>query len=287
LGDKIASGNSLSANPLINFLEEPLLKGKLPEGGSIPPDYVKIFPHSGLARIRRGPVSATIYGGSDWPMGVGSGLASNPTFFTLRKGKAILESVRLGATFFSEGAFHSAGLQVEGNRYSLHQRFEVPYYQPLPHSERNPQGDYPLTPAADERFWSKLNLPRRPISNVQTLDQKVTVAENRGVFELHFDISGHNGVPVAIELAFRSGGKLEGALQELTKDRVYLLKSGTGRYSVGEDVIEFGPGEAAHERLNLAGPSYSAHGASLRPDGYCVYVTGFTPFQRVLTIRCA
>ena len=285
LGDKIASGTSLNANPLINFLEEPLLKGKLPAGGAIPPDYAKVFPRSGLARIRRGPVSATIYGGSDWPMSVGSGVASNPTFFTFRKGKATLESVRLGATFFSEGAFHSAGLQVEGNRYSLHQRFEVPYYQPLPPSERNPQGDYPLTPAADERFWSKLNFPRRPVSNVQTLDQKVTVTENRGVFELRFDVSGHDGVPVAIELTFRPGGKLEGALQELTKDRIYLLKSGTGRYRVGEDLIEFGPGEAAHQRLNLGGPSYAAHGATLRPTGYCVYITGFTPFQRVLTIK--
>lgn len=275
------------ANPLINFLEEPLLKGKLPGGGSIPSDYEKVFSNTKLARIRRGAISATLYGGSDWPMGVGSGLASNPTFFDFRKGKAVLESVRMGAQFFSEGAFHSEGLEADGNRYTLHQRFDVPYYQPLPKSERNPRGDYALTPARDDRFWSKMNFPRRPMSNMQTLDQKVVVTENRGVFELHFDVSGHDGVPVAIELAFRPGGRLEGSIQELTTDKVFLLKEGTGRYRVGDDTIDFGPGEAGHEYLNLAGSSYMAHGAALRPHGLCVYMTGFTPFQRVVTIRSA
>ncbi len=83
-------------NPLINFLEEPLLKSPLAEPKPIPSSYAKVFSNSSLTRIRRGEISATVYGGSDWPMGVGSGLASNPTFFTFRKGKAVLESVRMG-----------------------------------------------------------------------------------------------------------------------------------------------------------------------------------------------
>jgi len=273
-------------NALINFLEEPLLKKPLPEGGVVPAEFTKVFPNSALARIRRGKVSATIYGGSDWPLGVASGLASNPTFFRFRTGKAVLESVRMGAAFFSEGAFRSAGLKVEGNRYSLHQRFDVPYYQPLPKSERNPEGDYPLTPAADERFWSKLNFPRRQVSNVQTLDQKVTVVENQGEFELHFDITGHDRVPFTIELAFRSGGNVTGTLQEAAGGKS-LLKEGMGRYQAGGDGIEFGPGQAEHEYLDLSGSSYTAHGAALRAGGNCIYITGFTPFQRVLTIRAA
>ena len=94
-------------------------------------------------------MSATVYGGSDWPLGVASGLASNPTFFNLRKGKAVLESVRMIPDFFSEGPFRSAGLKVEAQRYSLQQQLAVPYYQPLPKHLRNPQGDYPLTPAGE------------------------------------------------------------------------------------------------------------------------------------------
>src|SRR5262245_9474927 len=69
---------------LIYIIEEPLFREKLPEASPIPllpEDYAKFFVNSSLARIRRGKVSATIYGGSDWPLGVASGLASNPTFF--------------------------------------------------------------------------------------------------------------------------------------------------------------------------------------------------------------
>jgi hypothetical protein len=274
-------------NRAIHFLEEPLLREALPAGGVIPSDYAKVFPNSGLARIRRGDVSATVYGGSDWPLGVASGLASNPTFFTFRKSKAILQSVRMGAAFFSLGAFHSAGLEANGNRYSLHQRFHVPYYQPLPKAQRSARGDYPLTPAADKRFWNKMNFPNRPPSNVQTLEQRVTITENHGVCELNFDISGQTGVPVTIELSFRTGGKLSGSLQELPREKCFLLKQGFGNYRVGDDAIEFGPGQAEHQFLNLSGHSYIAHGGALKAGGECVYITGFTPFQKVITIRGA
>lgn len=275
-------------NPVIYFMEEPLLKKPLPEGGAIPSDYAKVFSNSGVARIRRDNVSATVYGGSDWPLGVASGLASNPTFFTFRKGKAVLQSVRMGAEFFSEGVFRSEGLKADGNQYALHQRFDVPYYQPLPASLRNARGDYALTPARDFRFWSKLDFPHRQMGNVQTLDQKVTVTEKQGVCELHFDITGHDRVPFLLELTFRPGGEFGGSLQELTtrdNAKVYFLKEGTGRYKVGDDIIEFGPGQAEHQLLNLSGPSYAAHGAALRAAGTSVYITGFTPFQKVVTIR--
>jgi hypothetical protein len=274
-----------SPNLLIYFLEEPILKKSVPADTGIPSDYAKVFTNSGLARIRRGPVSATIYGGSDWPLGVESGLASNPTFFTLRKGKAVLQSVRMGCQFFSLGVFRSQGLKVNGKDYSLHQRFDAPYYQPLPKAYRNRQGDYALTAAKDERFWSKLDFPRREVSNVQTLEQRITIRENRGAFELDFDISGQDGVPVTIEFAFRPDGDLQGRLQESAREKALLLKEGTGRYRVGDDVIEFGPGQAEHEFLNLSGHSYTAHGASLRASGTCVYITGFAPFQRSVTIR--
>jgi hypothetical protein len=276
------------ANPVIHFMEEPLFKKPLPGGGAIPSDFAKLFTNSHQVRIRRGNIAATIYGGSDWPLGVASGLASDPTFFSFRKGRAILDSVRMGGQFFSESAFRSEGLQANGNQYTLHQRFDAPYYQPLPKNLRNPKGDYPLTPARDFRFWSKLDFPHRQMSNVQTLDQKVAVVEKQGVFELHFDITGHDRIPFTVELAFRPGGELGGSLQELTardNSKVVLLKEGTGRYRVGDDVIEFGPGQAEHQSPIPSGPSYAAHGATLRAAGTCVYITGFTPFKNVITIK--
>ena len=267
---------------LINFLDEPLLKEKLPESAPLPSDYTKVFSNSGLARVRRGKVTATIYGGSDWPLGIASGLASNPTFFNFRKGDAVLESVRMAANFFSKGHFRSAGLKARGNQYVLRQQLEVPYYQPLPKSERNAKGDYPLTQAED-RFWSKMNFPRRRMSNIQKLNQLVTITEKGGVFELDFDITGPAGVPVTVELAFRSGGTLEGVKQ--AQPNVFFLAENNGQYRVGNDTIEFGPGRAAHEWITLEGASYTAHRGTVRPGGNCVYITGHTPFREKITIK--
>jgi hypothetical protein len=63
-----------------------------------------------------------------------------------------------------------------------------------------------------------------------------------------------------------------------------LLTDGIGKYRVGDDEIEFGPGQADHQFLNLSGHSYAAHGAALRADGASVYITGYTPFKRVIVI---
>ena len=83
---------------------------------------------------------------------------------------------------------------------------------------------------------------------------------------------------------------MTGALQELPArdgNKIFLLKEGAGRHRVGDDTVEFGPGQAEHQFLNLFGQSYAAHGATLRAAGWCVYVTGLTPFQKVITIRGA
>ncbi|HVU47917.1 MAG TPA: hypothetical protein VHD85_17425 [Terracidiphilus sp.] len=268
--------------PLIEFLEEPLYQRNLPDPEPLPSNYARFFSNSSLARIRRGETSATVYGGSDWPLGVASGLASNPAFFNFRKGKAVLESVRMTPTFFSEGAFRSEGMTVEENRYLLHQEVHVPYYQPLPKQLRNAKGDYPLTPAGN-RFWSKMNFPQRPMSNIQTLEQNVTVTENAGAFELAFDVGGHDRVPVAIELTFRQGGELEGVEPGAARPNLSLLRQGTGHFRVGNDTITFGPGQADHEMIRMEAIVPAGHeGAS--PSGHRVYITGFTPFRKTLTI---
>jgi len=283
LAEQIGLDHAEAKIPLIEFLEEPLYCEKLPNAEPLPLDYERFFRNSALSRIRRGDVSATVYGGSDWPLGVASGLASNSTFFSFRKGKAVLESVRMIPNFFSEGSFRSAGMKLDGKRYLLHQDMQVPYYQPLPKHLRNPQGDYALTPAGN-RFWSKLNFTGRPKSNIQTLQQKVSVTENAGTFELAFDVGGHDRVPVTIELTFRRNGQLEGIELGATRPNLYFLRQGTGRFRVGNDVIMFGPGQADHEMIRMEEEFYDTRQGPSQPDRYRVYITGFTPFRKTLTI---
>jgi hypothetical protein len=269
--------------PLIEFLEEPLYRRKLPEPEPLPTDYARFFTNSSLARIRRGDTSATVYGESDWPLGIASGLASNPTFFTFRKGKAVLESVRMIPLFFSEASFRSQGMKVDGKQYLLHQITHVPYYQPLPKNLRNSRGDYPLTNAGD-RFWGKMNFPARTKSNISTLVQKVAVTENAGVFELAFDVSGHDHVPVTIELTFRRDGEVEGIEPGKRRPDLFFLRQGMGHFRVGGDVITFGPGQADHEMVRLEATVYGAPQGAHPPDRYRVYITGITPFKKTLTI---
>jgi hypothetical protein len=281
--EQIGLEHAEASIPLIEFLEEPIYRQNLPDPEPLPANYARFFSNSSLARIRREQISATVYGGSDWPLGIASGLASNQTFFNFRKGKAVLESVRMMPVFFSEASFRSEGMTVEGQRYMLHQDIHVPYYQPLPKNLRNSRGDYPLTPAGN-RFWSKMNFPQRPKSNIQTLEQKVTVTEDAGAFELAFDIGGHDRVPVTIELSFRHDGELEGIEPGATRTNLFFLRQGTGRFSVGDDVITFGPGQADHEMVRLEGAAHETPQRSSPPDRFKVYITGYTPFQKTITI---
>ncbi|MBL9188224.1 MAG: hypothetical protein JNK23_12135 [Opitutaceae bacterium] len=246
---------------LATFLLEPEFGRALPPSAPLPTDYAKVFAHSALARIRRGAASGTV-------------LAGNPTLFTFRKGSAALTALRLATAFFGKGQFVGDALEVRDGRYVLRQKLEGPYFQPLTaaqiadgeHTRMAPNG----TLANDSRA-------RRARSEIQELETVLTVTETAGRFALAIAIRGTAFVPVSIELVFRHGGKLEG-VEPLgdTKD-AFLLRAGTGRYTLGADTIEFSPGLAEHTYAQV-------RGALPKGDGQSVYLTGTTPFEFTLNI---
>lgn len=243
------------------FLTEPELRRALPADAPLPTDYAKVFAHSSLARIRRGPASGTI-------------LANNTTLFSFRKGAAALEAVRFASAFFGKGQFTADTLEVRDGRYILRQKLEGPYFQPLSQAQITRGEQVRMAPngtlAIDDNA-------ARARSNIQNYEAVVEVTESGGKFTLTLAITGTADVPVAVELAFRHGGKLEGieALAD-TKD-AFLLRDGMGRYVLGSDVIEFGPGRAEHTYTQV-------RGAVAKWDGLSVYLTGLTPFTTQLTI---
>ena len=278
---------------LSEWMEFPSLARPLPPSAPAPENLTRIVPGSGLARLRRGAVTATIFGGSDWPAvrDISSGLSTNPTFFRFRKGAAVLESVRLSPAFFNLGFFRSVGLAVAPDRrtFTLHQTQRAAYYQPLPAAFRRADGDYPLT--NDGRFYSKLDFPHRPRDEKQ-LTTRISVRElpppaAPGAFELSFAIDDTPGIGVTLELCFRPGGTLTGAEPRTSpaEPDTFFLKSGTARYTVGPDTIEFGPGSFGSARVSLTGEDYSWRGGQLRAEGLRVYLTGVTPFRHTLVIR--
>ena len=245
---------------LLYFWEDPTLATPLPVASSLPTHYTKVFSGSQLARIRRGSVDATV-------------LAENPVFFTFFKNKAALEGIRLATAFFGKGQFEGEALEEESGRFHLQQHLTGPYFQP-----------YPIERLPDDGDWEKMPYKNRAHSEVQQLHYQVSVQETDAKFTIRIRIEGTDHVPVAVELAFRTGGQLEGvtALHEEMADEEkeaerYLLEDGFGTYRYEETTIRFGPGKAAHRWVQL-------RGALPKLEAQSVYLTGYTPFEHELVI---
>lgn len=269
---------------LYHFITNPSLVDPTPSPITLPTTFEKYFPTSSLARIRRGQTSSTIFGGVDWPLIIASGRSVSPNFFSFRKGEAILKHVRMSSRFFSMGHFRSEGLAVKDQVYTLHKKQEAYYFQPLPQSDRNPEGDYALTPSSDDRFYSKMDFDKRPVSNVKTLDNTVRIQYVGEEIELDFSVRGQDGVAVTIELCFDSEGRLDGVEKTEEAEQTYFLASGKGTFQKGTDRITFGPGRKEHQiTRGLDGEKYSVHFGSYPSTGQRVFITGYTPFTYKLT----
>ena len=266
------------------FMSSSVLKREMPEGIPLPATFTKHFKESDLVRIKRGDMTATIFGGNDLPLTVASGRSCNPTFFTFRKRAAILEYARLSSSFFNTGYVRSDGLKKEGNKYSLYEKKEAYYYHPMPENKRNEEGDYKLSPSLDGRFWSKMDFESRPKTTL-TLESKIVIEEVENSFRIDIEVEGTENVEVTLDLCFRDGGKFEGVIQgENEKD--FFLESGFAKYSFGSDTIEVGPGKFEHANTRrLDGEVYSTHFGSIKGDGQHLYITGLVPFKHSLTIR--
>lgn len=268
---------------LLFFMENKELQQPLPVVANIENNYEKLFALSNLARIRRGNTAITLFGGNDKPVMIVSGRSSNPNFLTYRKGEAILKYMRLSTSFFRMGYFSADGMVKEGNKYILKETKEGDYYQPLAEEFRKPDGDYALSPSQDGRFWNKMEFGSRTKSNVKQQITVIEVTENNGTLNLDFKVDGPPNVEVTIEMCFKEGSNISGAVKDEKGN--YFLNSGLGQLSMGADSIQIGPGKVEHRNINtLDSEEYTYHQGTLRTDGVHVYITGFTPFHHKMTI---
>ena len=236
------------------LLEYPELSAPLPSQRRLPDDFEKGFDEIGIARIRRGPLSATLV------------LGGSSRFFTLRYGDAVMEGVRFASSFFGKGQFIPQTAAKRGTAYEFRQSLEAPYYQPLPEK---------ITP----RTWDE-SRGRRRQSEVCRLEQSADVTEVPNGFRVRLRAGGTSGVPVAIELCFREDGQLDGCLPIPGAPGTFQLEKGGGTFRAGRHQIRFGPGDAPHRYTLL-------RGAEPRLSGLSVYITGYTPFDRSIVFECA
>jgi hypothetical protein len=243
-----AEGVRLSA-----LLEYPELSRPLPAPRPLPSDYERTFGEIGIARIRRGLLSATL------------ALGGSSRVLSLRYGDAVIDGVRFATSFFGKGQFVPDTAAKEGASYVFRQSLEAPYYQPL---------DRQVT----TETWAATRSERRQ-SEIAKLSQTAEVVEVPKGLRVRVRADGTAGVPLAVEIAFREGGRIEGCTPVAGAPGMFVLEQGSGTYRAGANEIRFGPGAAPHRYVQL-------RGAEPKLPGQSVYITGFTPFDRTLSFEC-
>lgn len=239
------------------MMEYPELAGTLVASAALPEDYEKEFPLVGLARIRRGAMDGTVI------------LQDSSRFFSARKGGLVVNAVRFATSFFGKGQFIPGSTVKKDGGYVGTQTLEAPYYQPLaPVQKVTPQN------------WSGLRDKRRK-TQICKLEQTATLKEKAGGFELRIQSSGSTGgaaigVPLAIEISLREGGKLEGCRPAPHVDGGWVLQQDYATYTLEGKTLRIGPGAAPHLLTQL-------RGAEPKLPGISIYVTGYTPFDRTIS----
>ncbi|MFF4211303.1 hypothetical protein ACFYZE_18490 [Streptomyces sp. NPDC001796] len=233
-----------------------------------------------------------VYGGSDVPehRRIRSGLANNPTFLRLFAGDAILDAVRLSRGFFDMGPFRATDMrQLADGRYRLTETLTAAYYQPLPTGKRRPDGAYRM---ADEgRFSAAMAFPDRPRDEV-ALTTGIDVDLREDGADLRIEMSGPR-VPWALELTFRPGGVLHGAVP--IGDGHWCLGTGPMTYRAGDSEIRVEVGVHAGEPLAEPdrtdilrydpGQDYTLLGGTDAMTGERVYVGGYGPHTLSVALR--
>lgn len=238
---------------LAAYMEYPEMAGRKPAPAPLPESFEREMKSLGIVRVRRGPVSATLF-------------SDNPAFFALHNGDVAIEAIRFASAFFGKGQFLAPTIEKKGSDYILRQKLEAGYYQPLDPPQR-------VTPAN----WSALR-KERAVTQKCTLDQLATVTPTSKGFRVRIQASGTKGVPVSVEINLRDGGKLEGITR--TPEGDPLLPNGFAAYSGPENRIRFGPGLAEHRYIQV-------RGALPKLPGTSVYLTAFTPCDHTIDFECS
>ena len=245
--------NTRLTSRLLSFLDEPELRQALPTPEPLPDDYERVFIHSNVVRYRNGLASATVF-------------SDNHNIFSFQKGGTVLDAVRLSASFFGKGQFKSESLEFEGDEVILKSEIKGRYMQPLPQEEIPDDGD-----------WHKMDREKREKTGWKHYLTTIRISRKEDGFLLNISSTGTERVPVAIELGFRTGGRLSGVSPVPGIKDAWFLEEGYGEYKTGRQSIRFGPGQHAHGWTQL-------RGALPKLAQQSVYITTYSPFEYELEI---
>ena len=241
--------------PFITYLlEDKSFRNKRISATQFPKQYFKRFKYSGVFRIRQSNFDVSI-------------IENNPTFLSIIKGSAVLQSIRLGSTFFgSRGQFTAENVEVKKNQIILTKSVKHGYFQPFPKNKIIGDGVY-----------SKMPREERRLSEPQVINYKLIITILYQRIQLSIEVTGTEHVLVSLEMNFRKGGKLSGVISDKNRADSYFLKEDWGTYEKDDNVINFGPGKIEHKWGTM-------RGMQEKPEGNTVYINGHTPFKHEIEI---
>ncbi|CAN5493810.1 hypothetical protein BH10PLA1_BH10PLA1_00980 [soil metagenome] len=240
------------------FLQHPEYQTESLPRQPMPDQFAKLFPISGVWRVKRGPLSATA-------------ATENRTMLAVKYGQVDLRSVKISGTYHRASNVRASTMQPipdgvrlfnQGSRNGF-SGYRLPFGKPVPF------GEFYRT-EWDRKQWL---LPE--------LNQTIDIVEVENGLDLRLKSEGGlDRVPMEIECAFDGPGEWEtdGSVVQAINGQSAILKSGTGVFRRGDQAISIGPGGDVHRDWNMR----ESHPTK---DVFRVLITFQTPFDRTLEIR--
>lgn len=221
-----------------------------------PTRYRAFYQDSGIARVRRDRYTYTVMEGKS-------------DFLYVHNGSIKL-AVKIGGSFCEHRAFKAETMtQDPDGAFRLHQTMRGWYY--LPFEEK---------PATSD--WWKMDNAARKKKLGPDMDVDVVIRETADGLEVELQTSGVTGAPWRVELAFSGIDRITSPHMTMPVhgDEVLVLKDSEFEVSSPDSVMKLGPAFGTHHFTEGKEDSEAK-----TPGAATVYLTDYTPFRHVLTIR--
>jgi hypothetical protein len=231
-----------------------------PSPAPLPDNFVKHYPINAVWRSRRGPISATAFGGVTRLM-------------TLVYGAAELNSLKISQTYFGVGWFIGDNMHAHDQTVVLRSEGKQ-----RPH---RPGYELPLGRPAPREHWNEMNLERE-WNPLPPATSELSITAMPGGFDLHYrTLDGLDQVAAQIALDFPAGGwwETDDTLVQTQPGQAIFLRRGAGRMRFGDDVIEISAGAFAHHYAAMR------HAEPPLPGMCRVLLTFVTPVDHRFSLR--
>ncbi len=256
-------GNSLVC--LSNYALNPEWRENIVEREILPDSYSRFYFDSGLWRVRRKNLSATVASGLTTP-------------FSLVCGSLEL-GVKICSSYFATGQFKGERFQGETNKVKMRH---------LGRNEIYTEKDYlggiywlPIDEEVNAENWREIR-GRRDIYQLPALEVDLMVSEaGSGIFDLEITtVGGLEGVPFQVEFNFTPGGILESRdlIAQGHSGCTAFLKEGDAVYRLNDQAISVGLGSVAHTMWNM-------RNSEVDSSLFRLLITDIAPIKRTIQIR--